>query len=73
MMRCVRARSWSLDQGLPDMSRAIPNDEVITPRYAPSTILLDWIVAVLIVVVGGPGLADNLVGRMQDRPLCSAR
>ena len=50
-------------KGLPDMSRAASQDEIISPRYATSTILLHWIVAALIVVVGGIGLAFGAVPR----------
>ena len=49
--------------GLPCMTHADPQGATVLPRYTNAAILLHWLVAVLICVVGGIGLAYGSVPR----------
>lgn len=49
--------------GLPSMTHADPQGAAVVARHTSSAILLHWLVAVLIVVVGGIGLAYGSVPR----------
>ena len=52
-----------LTMGFPRMGHADAQGAAVAPRYASSAILLHWVVAVFIFVVGGIGLAYGSVPR----------